>query len=158
MEAGRDGQVLSFGADPPGHSALAGVDDVVAMAAMMDGYFLVGSDGGVFELGTARFRGSLPSRWVHVGDIVGVAVAAGAAGYWLVGSNGAVYAFGRAAPYGSLAGSRLSAPAVGIATTPDGRGYWLVASDDGVFAFGDARFLGSATGARPALPIVAINN
>lgn len=35
------------------------------------GYWLVGSDGGVFNLGDAGYFGSLPGIGVHVNNIVG---------------------------------------------------------------------------------------
>jgi hypothetical protein len=35
------------------------------------GYYLVGSDGGVFTFGDATFEGSLPGVNVHVADIAG---------------------------------------------------------------------------------------
>ena len=35
------------------------------------GYWLIGSDGGIFAFGDAPFVGSLPGLGIHVKDIVG---------------------------------------------------------------------------------------
>ena len=135
------------------------------MAATPDGggYWLVGSDGGVFGFGDAAYHGSVPgSHSIHLGaPIVGIATR-DAGGYWLVGSDGGVFGFGDAAYHGSVPGSHaihLGAPIVGMAATPDGGGYWLVGSDGGVFGFGDAAYHGSVPGNHSihlAQPIVGI--
>jgi hypothetical protein len=123
---------------------------VVGMATdpVSGGYWLVGSDGGVFGF-DAPFHGSLPmlpaSVQPHV-PVVGIAATPDGGGYWLVTSSGDVYSFGDATFFGSLGGMRLDQPIVGIAATPDGGGYWLVGQDGGVFSFGDANFEGSLPG------------
>lgn len=66
------------------------------------GYWLVGSDGGVFPFGDARFFGSLPGTGVDVADIVTMAATKSGLGYWLIGSDGDVFPFGDALFYGSL--------------------------------------------------------
>jgi hypothetical protein len=139
--------------------ALGGIYDhpMVGMAAdPTGGYWLVGSDGGVFSYDGAVFHGSLGS--VHLAaPIVGMAATPTGHGYWLVASDGGVFAFGDAVFRGSLGGIRLAAPIAGMAATPTGQGYWLVGSDGGVFAFGDAVFHGSlATGVHLSAPIVGI--
>jgi hypothetical protein len=113
------------------------------------GYWLVGSDGGVFAFGDATFQGSTGAMRLNQ-PIVGMASTPSGRGYWLVASDGGVFAFGDATFQGSTGAMRLNQPIVGMASTPSGRGYWLVASDGGVFAFGDAPFLGSAG----SLPLV----
>ena len=110
------------------------------------GYRLVGSDGGVFDFGSAVFQGSLAGKHLNA-PIVATASTPGG-GYWLAGSDGSVYAFGNAANLGSLAGRHLNAPIVAMAATPDGKGYWLLGADGGVFSFGDAVFHGSTGGKR----------
>jgi hypothetical protein len=129
---------------------------VVGIAATPDGrgYWLVGSDGGVFAFGNARFFGSLGAA--ARGRIVGIAATPDGGGYWLVGSDGGVFAFGDARYLGSLPGKRITSLGniVGFAATIDGRGYWLAASDGAVFAFGDALFLGRDQ--RSVDPVVAI--
>ena len=140
----------------PGASP-AGAAPVVGMAATPGGggYWLVGSDGGVFSFGDARFFGSLGAVRLNA-PVVGVAATPDGGGYWLVGSDGGVFSFGDARFFGSLGAVRLNAPVVGMAATPDGGGYWLVGSDGGVFSFGDARFFGSLGAVRLNAPVVGV--
>ena len=119
------------------------------------GYTLVGSDGGVFSFGGARFRGSTAGMALNA-PIVGTAPTPDGRGYWTVASDGGVFAFGDAAFYGSMGGTHLNAPIVGMASSNDGHGYWLVASDGGIFAFGDAGFYGSMGGTHLNAPVVGI--
>src|SRR5581483_5027731 len=101
------------------------------------GYWLVGSDGGIFAYGSADFAGSTGATRL-ARPIVGLAAAPSGLGYWLAASDGGVFAFGGAGFFGSTGALRLAQPIVGMAATPTGKGYWLVARDGGVFAFGDA--------------------
>jgi hypothetical protein len=130
---------------------------IVGMASTSDnhGYWTLGSDGGVFSFGDARYFGSMGGK--HL-DAPMVAMSAGPTsdGYWLVASDGGVFSFGDAHYFGSMGGKRLDAPVVGIAAAPGGDGYWLVASDGGVFAFGDAHYFGSMGGKRLNAPVVGI--
>ncbi len=120
------------------------------------GYWLVGSDGGIFTFGSAQFYGSTGNIALQR-PVVGISPTANKAGYWLVASDGGVFAFGNAGYYGSIPGAglapagsglphSLNAPIVGMVPSSDGGGYFMVASDGGVFAFGDARFAGSCPG------------
>ncbi len=130
---------------------------VVGMASTPDGggYWMVGSDGGVFTYGDAGFYGSAGGLRLNA-PVVGIASTPDGRGYWMVGSDGGVFTYGDAGFYGSAGGLRLNAPVVGIASTPDGRGYWMVGSDGGVFTYGDAGFYGSAGGLRLNAPVVGI--
>ena len=119
------------------------------------GYWEVGSDGGIFSFGTAHFYGSMGGAPLNA-PIVGIASTNDGEGYWLVSKDGGVFAFGDAPFYGSMGGGPLNQPVVGIASTPDGEGYWLVAKDGGVFAFGHAPFYGSMGGRPLNRPIVGI--
>ena len=119
------------------------------------GYWEVGSDGGVFSFGTADFYGSMGGTHLNA-PIVGMASTRDGAGYWLVSKDGGVFAFGDAHYFGSMGGGPLNQPVVGIASTPDGDGYWLVAKDGGVFAFGDAHFYGSMAGRPLNKPVVGL--
>ena len=119
------------------------------------GYWEVGSDGGIFSFGTASFYGSMGGRPLN-SPIVGIASTPDGGGYWLVAKDGGVFVFGDAHFRGSMGGVPLNEPIVGIASTPDGGGYWLVAKDGGVFAFGDAHFHGSMAGVPLNRPIVGI--
>ncbi|HTU39262.1 MAG TPA: hypothetical protein VMF35_14790 [Acidimicrobiales bacterium] len=120
------------------------------------GYWLVGSDGGIFTFGSSTFYGSTGNLALQR-PVVGIVPTADRGGYWLDASDGGVFAFGDTQFYGSIpglglnpAGSRLpnslNAPIVGMVPSVDDRGYFMVASDGGVFAFGDARFAGSCPG------------
>ncbi len=68
------------------------------------GYWLVGSDGGVFAFGDAAFCGSMGGSHLRR-PIVGIAATPTGKGYWLVGSDGGVFAFGDATFRGSLGGA-----------------------------------------------------
>jgi hypothetical protein len=120
------------------------------------GYWLVGSDGGIFTFGSANFFGSTGA--IHLNrPVVGITPTKDEGGYWLVASDGGIFAFGDSgffgsipgiglAPAGTVSGKHLNAPIVGMVPSYDGGGYFMVASDGGVFAFGDAAFEGSCPG------------
>jgi hypothetical protein len=142
---------------------LAGVTSVAATipaapsasALTTSGYWLVGTDGGIFSYGRAGFFGSTGAIPLNQ-PIAGMAATPDGRGYWMVASDGGIFAFGTAAFYGSMGAKPLNQPIVAMASTRTGRGYWLVASDGGIFAFGDAPFLGSM-GSKPLnKPIVDI--
>ena len=127
-----------------------------APAPASHGYWLVGSDGGIFTFGSANFYGSTGSL-VLQRPVVGITPTKDESGYWLVATDGGIFAFGDAGFYGSIPGLGLSpagsgaphaldAPIVGMVPSADGGGYFMVASDGGVFAFGDAQFEGSCPG------------
>jgi hypothetical protein len=128
----------------------------VTVISARHGYWMVGSDGGIFTFGSANFWGST-GNLVLQRPVVGMTPTRDDAGYWLVASDGGVFAFGDSGFYGSIPGlglhpagsglpNSLAAPVVGIVPSADGGGYFMVASDGGVFAFGDARFSGSCPG------------
>jgi hypothetical protein len=127
----------------------------IAQAPDSAGYWLVGSDGGVFSFGSAHFYGSTGA--IHLNQpIVGMAPTPTGHGYWLVASDGGVFSFGDAQFYGSTGSLVLNKPVVGMAPTPTGRGYWLAASDGGIFSFGDAVFYGSTGNLRLNQPVVGM--
>jgi hypothetical protein len=120
------------------------------------GYWLVGSDGGIFSFGSAQFYGSAGSLKLQR-PVVGIVPTRDNNGYWLDASDGGIFAYGDTQFYGSIpglglhpAGSRLpnslNAPIVAMVPSIDDGGYFMVASDGGVFAFGDAHFAGSCPG------------
>lgn len=121
------------------------------------GYWLVGSDGGIFTFGSSQFYGSTGSLTLQR-PVVGMTLTSDLRGYWLVASDGGVFSFGDAGFFGSIPGMGFSpagspgerktlyAPIVGMVPSPDGGGYFMVAADGGVFAFGDAKFEGSCPG------------
>jgi hypothetical protein len=120
------------------------------------GYWLVGSDGGIFSFGQAQFYGSTGSLRLQR-PVVGIVPTADHGGYWLDASDGGVFSYGDTQFYGSIPGlglhpagsglpNSLNAPIVGMVPSIDDNGYFMVASDGGVFAFGDAHFAGSCPG------------
>jgi hypothetical protein len=120
------------------------------------GYWLVGSDGGIFSFGAAAFYGSMGGTPLQR-PVVGITPSASRTGYWLVASDGGIFSFGNSSYYGSIPGvglhpagsglpNSLNAPIVGMVPSVSGHGYFMVASDGGVFAFGDAHFAGSCPG------------
>ncbi len=145
------GAITPYGGAPVlGSPALSGLTltrSIVGMAATPDGYgyWLVASDGGVFNYGDASFHGSTGAMRLNR-PIVGMAPTPDGNGYWLVASDGGIFSFGDAGYYGSTGALHLNEPIVGMAPTPDGGGYWLLASDGGVFTFGDAGYYGSTAG------------
>jgi hypothetical protein len=132
---------------------------VVGMAATPSGrgYWMVGTDGGLFNFGDAGFLGGLGGLHLNA-PIVGIAATPSGRGYWMVGADGGVFNFGDAPFLGSLGAIHLNAPIVGIAATPSGRGYWMVGADGGVFNFGDAPFLGSLGAIHLNRPATAITS
>jgi hypothetical protein len=120
------------------------------------GYWLVGSDGGIFSFGSAAFHGSTGGIPLQR-PVMAITPTSTGNGYWLVASDGGIFSFGDSTYYGSLPGlgfhpagsglpQSLNAPIVGMVPTFTGQGYFMVASDGGVFAFGDATFDGSCPG------------
>lgn len=67
------------------------------------GYWVCGSDGGVFTYGDAGFYGSL-GNVALAAPIVGMAATPSGRGYWLLGKDGGVFTFGDAAFYGAPTG------------------------------------------------------
>jgi hypothetical protein len=156
---GNDGGVFGFG-DAPFTGSIPGLGiapagappatrrlsaPIVGMVPTIDGhgYFLVGSDGGVFAFGDARFAGSCPSL-AHGCDAPVVAVVPDATGngYWIVTSTGSVYAFGDAPYEGGTAPQTV--PATGAVRTA-GQGYWILFANGQVASFGDAHPFGALT-------------
>jgi hypothetical protein len=119
------------------------------------GYFMVASDGGVFNYGNLPFCGSTGSIALNK-PMVGMAATHDGGGYWLVASDGGIFSYGDAQFYGSAGSLPLNKPIVSMATTPDGGGYWLVASDGGIFNYGDAKFYGSTGSLHLNAPIVGM--
>ena len=152
--------VLSFvvpmlTAAPAAAPASASISAPTGGSRSASAYWLVASDGGVFNYGGAGMYGSEGGRSLNK-PIVGMAATPDGRGYWLVASDGGVFNYGDAAFTGSAGTVPLNRPIVGMATTPDGKGYWLVASDGGVFNYGDAAFIGSAGALSLNKPIVGM--
>jgi hypothetical protein len=131
-------------------------EPVVAMATTPDdaGYWMVASDGGIFNYGDAAYYGSMGGKPLNK-PIVGIASTPDGKGYWEVASDGGIFSFGDARFKGSMGGKPLNKPIVGIAAAPGG-GYWEVASDGGIFSFGGAPFYGSTGSIHLNKPVVAM--
>jgi hypothetical protein len=137
--------IAPYGTRGPGKHLSAPIVGMVP-AADGQGYYLVGSDGGVFAFGPgAKFVGSCPAlRGGCSGAAVAVVPDASGDGYWLITNTGHVYAFGDAHSYGSP-GSEGST-VTSAARTVDGNGYWILFSDGQIVPFGDAHLLGEPKG------------
>jgi hypothetical protein len=147
------GSAGSFG--PSGGLQLNAPPVAMASTSNGQGYWIVASDGGIFNYGDAGFFGSAGSVPLNK-PIVGMAATHDGGGYWLVASDGGIFNYGDAGFFGSRGGQPLNAPIVGMAATADGQGYWLVASDGGIFSYGDAVFQGSRGGQPLNQPIVGM--
>ena len=97
----------SLTADYPGdgnyQSSISSAQPLAITTQANHGYWLVGSDGGIFAFGSAQFHGSTGSLRLQR-PVVGITPTADRGGYWLVASDGGVFAFGDAGFYGSLPG------------------------------------------------------
>ena len=119
------------------------------------GYWLVGSDGGIFNFGSAAFYGSTGSLTLQR-PVVGITPTNDNNGYWLVASDGGVFVTAMPPSWDRYRASAciqpvralphsLNQPIVGIVPSANGQGYYMVAADGGVFAF-NSTFAGSCPG------------
>lgn len=67
------------------------------------GYWVCGSDGGIFTYGDAEFHGSLGDQKLNA-PIVGMTATPSGHGYWLLGQDGGVFTFGDAPFLGAPTG------------------------------------------------------
>jgi hypothetical protein len=164
---GSDGRTVSFLVEGPctltpqvssgsNYTAGSGSPQTFTILPGPRGYWLVGSDGGIFSFGNAAFYGSMGGIPLQR-PVVGITPTHDKHGYWLVASDGGIFSFGDSNYYGSIPGigirpagsgqrNSLDAPIVGMVPSSDGNGYFMVGADGGVFAFGDAKFAGSCPG------------
>jgi hypothetical protein len=88
---------------------LEGDDDVPTGAQMMavtppgGGYWVVGSDGGVFAYGDAGFFGSMGGKKMNA-PVVGITATPSGQGYYLLGQDGGIFCFGDANMLGAPTG------------------------------------------------------
>ncbi len=142
--AGFYGSVPGLGLAPAGTEGSRHLSaPVVGVVPSIDdkGYFMVGSDGGVFAFGDAQFEGSCPGIGGCSGQAVAVAPDDSGRGYWVVTSTGRIYSFGDA-PYFGAPGPQSSA-ITSMVRTPNGGGYWILDANGQVFDYGDAGAFGS---------------
>jgi len=167
---GPDGSDVSFDApgacvvdaDQAGTATFAAAEDQQVITVLPSGptgptgrgYWLVGSDGGVFADGNGFYGSGVA---LHLDrPVVGMAATPDGKGYWLVAADGGVFAFGDAPYSGSGETASLDHPVVGVAADPDGRGYWLSTADGGVLTFGDAPAVGNQAGLVLNGPVVSM--
>ena len=90
------------GATAPQPSTGGGAVEICATPSGQ-GYWVCGSDGGVFTYGDAQFYGSLGDTKLNA-PIIGMAATPDGCGYWLLGSDGGVFTFGNAGFFGAPTG------------------------------------------------------
>ena len=135
--------LLAFG------GALAGTTR--ADAATSGGYWLVASDGSVYEFAGAPLLAA-PVR-NGTAPVVGMAATPDGQGYWLADADGKITAVGSAQALGSASGVHN---VVAIAATPSGGGYWLATATGAILHFGDAAGYGSMAGVALTKPVVGL--
>lgn len=131
-------------------TASGGGRDIVGIVRGHDdsanGYWLAGSDGGVFTFGNLKFFGS-EARYPTNAPISGIASNSDGTGYRLCAEDGGVFCFGSARYKGSLPGQGITladgVKIIDIAGSGSNDGYWLLANDGSVYAFGSATVPGS---------------
>lgn len=119
----------------------------VARASTKNGYWMVGSDGGVFSFGKAKFygsEGSYPTNAPMTGMAGGVGADEGK-GYRLCGADGGVFCFGNLPYKGSLPGLHIATIRVVGIENSGHDGYYLVDNQGHIFAFGGAPYYGNLT-------------
>jgi hypothetical protein len=122
-----------------------------AAAAASGGYWLVDSDGSVYDFAGAP-RLTVPPR-SSTAPVVGMAATPDGLGYWLADTNGKVTAVGSAPGLGSASGV---GNVVAMAATPSGKGYWLATATGHILPFGDAGAHGSMAGVPLNKPVVGM--
>ena len=133
-----DGPVLGP-ASSPGSPSVGGTRPGDATGA--PGYWMVGTDGVVYNFGSAAELGDAP---VGSAAAVDLEPTRSRAGYWVVDDTGRVFTFGDAAWHGNVEASDLDRGerVTSLSATPLGDGYWVFTTRGRVLAFGDAPFLG----------------
>ncbi|MGZ0219030.1 MAG: PKD domain-containing protein [Acidimicrobiales bacterium] len=114
-----------------------------------NGYYMLGSDGGIFTFGDAVYVNSLPGMGINSLNkpAVGLVPDPDGVGYWIVAGDGGV--FGVDAPYRGSIPALQQDKIIGalardiIGMVPYGNGYLMVAGDGGVFNFSNLAFEGS---------------
>jgi hypothetical protein len=157
------GSIPGLGISPAGSGQPRSLNaPIVGILPTVDdlGYFMVGSDGGVFAFGDAKYEGSCPAIGGCSGTAVTVMPDASGNGYWLVTTTGNVYAFGDAVTDG--APGPQSVPVSSAVRTTDGNGYWILYANGAVAGFGDApNFtgpIGAVGGLDPATAITTTSD
>ena len=144
--AGFHGSIPGAGLKPAGSGLPRSLNaPIVGMVPSTDGggYFMVASDGGVFEFGDARFERSRPGIGGCSGAAVAVVPDATGNGYWVMTSTGAVYTFGDERLHLTGQPGTQSSAITSAVATPNGGGYWILDGAGQAFVFGNAIGMGS---------------
>jgi hypothetical protein len=97
-----DTVIAIAGGKPPAPTTKGGAVAICATPSG-HGYWVCGSDGGVFTYGDARFHGSLGGVDLDA-PITAMAATPDGGGYWLLGADGGVFTFGNAEFHGAPLG------------------------------------------------------
>lgn len=88
---------------PPGDDEMPKGAQMLASTPSGAGYWIAGSDGGVFAYGDASFFGSMGGKQLNA-PMVGITATPSGKGYWLIAQDGGVFAFGDAKFLGAPTG------------------------------------------------------
>ncbi len=129
---------------PPATQAPGGGDHgpSVGPAGVKAGYWMVGSEGAVYNFGDAgAYGGAVPAVGSSAVDLEPTP---SGNGYWIVTDKGVVTTRGDAASVGAPAAGSLAKGEIvtSLSATPTGRGYWIFTNRGRVMNFGDAAFYG----------------
>jgi beta-propeller uncharacterized protein DUF5122 len=119
------------------------------------GYWMVGSDGKVYNFGDSGFHGSTPPLPAGL-DAVDLEPTPSGNGYWIVNSAGQVYAMGDARWMGNVDPGRVATgeKATSLSATRSGNGYWIFTNRGRVLTFGDATHHGDMAATRLNGPVL----
>jgi myo-inositol-hexaphosphate 3-phosphohydrolase len=122
--------------------------------AAKSGYWMLGSDGQVYNFGDAAPLGTPQIK--GGATAVDLEPTPDNAGYWIVDDKGQVHVQGAAVSHGSVPAGRLAAgeTVTSLSSTRTGNGYWIFTSAGRVFAFGDATHRGDMAGIKLNGPVL----
>jgi len=109
------------------------------------GYWMVGSDGRVYNFGDAKSYGD--ATVASGAQAVHIEPTPSGNGYWIVDDMGHVFAMGDANGLGDVDRSLLSPgeAVTSLSSTTSGKGYWVFTTLGRVIPFGDATFFGDVS-------------
>ncbi len=121
------------------------------------GYWMLGSDGTVYNFGSAPDYESASPLSGSPGTFGAISASPNGDGYWLLNNGNSLYNVGYtpdlvAVPLTAI--SAISSPEVGVASTSDGQGIWVTTSSGQILTGGDAKYFGDLSGTRLDAPIV----
>lgn len=96
--------------------AAAPADTAAPTCKTGSGYWMVSSDGGIFNFGDAKFFGSTGGTKLNR-PIIAVIPTPTGKGYWLIADDGGVFSFGDAKFEGSTGDIKLAKPIIGAASS-----------------------------------------